>query len=269
MARSLPPGGSLPSSAKKPAIDPSKGGKRANRPERDGKIDEPDFKQISEQDQELRRLARIKGDEERRIIRQKREKQELSGKTRKIVKVSLSEITTEMAQDQGGLPEHLAALPQNHPLRVRWEKGYRQRADGSWYKPIILEHRKKPFPIKEITIYWVPLILLAAGFLYGFQWYTQRIAEVREEIVEVFKKKALPLRDPEIKEKYQQIYQTNWLPDLERLLKEVGKIPRNFSVFIDNPEKGSYLNYIKKHNKPFNPREAMEWRIRVIRKPHK
>ena len=236
----------------------------------DGKQDELDFSQMAEQDSELRELARKKSKKELEKIRKKRELEEITGKKNTSEQVDLSELSTELQDQKGGLPEHLAALPPTHPLRLRWEKGFRLRADGSSYEPLALRNanRKKRI-LKNILLYWSPIILLAVGMVVGSLWYTKRVDSVRDEIVAVVKKKALDLKDPDVKKKYRRVQETTWLPDLEKLLKEFQKIPRNFNIFADNPEPGSYVNYIKRHNKPFNQREAMEWRTRVIRKPSK
>ncbi len=270
-ATSLPGGSSLPSKIKKPSRKPIGSMSDARRDEpADGKVDELDFAQMAEQDAELRNKAREKSKKELEKIRKKRELEELTGKKHATEQVSLSELDTEMEGDKGGLPAHLAALPQNHPLRIRWEKGFRIRPDGSWYAPLALrkKNRRKQI-LKNIIFYWIPIILIGIGLVIGSQWYSTRMDSIRDEIKEVVKKKALDLKDPQVKDKYRRVQETTWLPDLEKLLKEFQTIPRNFNIFSDNPEPGSYVDYIKRHNLPFNQREALEWRTRIIRKPSK
>lgn len=269
---SLPGGSSLPANAKKSGAKKHIGAAPdvETRAGTDGKYDELDFSQMAEQDADLRKAARAKSEEELKKIRKKRELEELTGKKSSGDQVSLDQLQTEMEGDKGGLPPHLAALPKDHPLRVRWEKGFRIRPDGTWYAPLELRraNRRKQM-VKYALFFWLPVILLGIGLVVGTTWYAERMASVREEIIDLTKKKSLDLKDPEIKGKMDLVRETTWLPDLRRLLEEFKKIPRNFSVFEDNPEPGSYIDYIKRHNLPFVQRDAVEWRTRIIRKPSK
>lgn len=264
---SLPGRSTLPSKIKKPSVDPSKGRQPSAGPI-DGKVEELSFEEIRKSDQELRQLARAKTQKELEDIRKRRQQQELAGKQKSTATVSLSEIKTDMEDQQGGLPEHIAALAKDHPIRVRWEKGFRQRADGTWYKAYQPIKKRKTSHLKAFFFYWVPLILLAVGLLIGAKQYMEDVSKLRETIVDTVKKKGLALTDPRLREQYRRLFATNWIPDLERLLADIQKIPRNFDTFADNPEEGSYLEHIKRHNKVFNAREALEWHTKIIRKPH-
>lgn len=238
------------------------------------KIEELTFEEIRDSEEEMRKLARAKIERERKEIREKKEKDALLGRQREVEKISIDEIGTSVikARKQGELPEHIAALPKKHPIRVRWEKGYRQREDGSWHKTVIVPKKKKKRLTKRAT---EPLLfkgsiaaLIIATFI-GVEKYQEDLLDTREEILTILKEKRISLNDPWIREKYGDISKLRWLPSLEKILAEIRKRPRNFDIFPSNPEPGSYLEYIQRHDKPFDARDAMEWESRLLRKPHK
>lgn len=263
----LPGKAALPSSKKIPTVS-TKTTSHVKRT--DGKIEELSFEELRQADEELKSLARAKTQKELATIRKKKEQLELSGKRKSTDKVSLDELQTDFDGNEGGLPEHLAKLPQDHPLRIRWEKGYRQRSDGTWFRAYIPPPKPKDNKVlKTVLLYWVPIIMLAVGLLYGTKVYIKKLSDTRTNITETVKKKALAVDDPVIKAKLKKIWEINWLPDLEKLLKDIEKIPRNFDNFDDNSETGSYMEHIKRHNKAFNAREALEWHTKSIRKPHR
>ena len=267
MASGLP-GRAPPPQSKKP----TKGGKPSKHSDEtdEGKIEELSFEEIRALEQEFIELTQGKVKKDLEAVRKKREEDELLGRKRTVEKTDLSDIETAFTGKKGGLPEHLANLPPEHPLRARFEQGFRRRPDGTWYKSgtTLSSHgRKKSAPMKKAALYWLPLILVLMTFFVLARMYHKELEHKRATIIEIVKKKGLALNDPVIRRKYQLILITNWLPDLERLLREIERIPRNFDAFPDNPEVGSYIDYIKKHSKPFDEKDAQEWYTRSIRKP--
>lgn len=249
---------------------PKKGGKPSDSQEvDDGKIEELSFDEIRALEQEFVELTQGKIKKDLAAVRKKREEDELLGKTTVIEKTDLSEIETAFTGKKGGLPEHLANLPAEHPLRARFEQGYRRRPDGTWFKTgteLESKFSKKATPLKKAAVF-LPFVIILLVSLACLKMYNKALENKRTEIIEIVKKKGLQLNDPIIRRKYRQILVTRWLPDLERLLLEMRRMPRNFDSFSDNPEPGSYMDYIKKHGVVFDEKDAQEWYTRSIRKP--
>ncbi|MEO5364120.1 MAG: hypothetical protein H7838_10930 [Magnetococcus sp. DMHC-8] len=270
MASSLPGGSSLPSQGK-PAVaaknKPAQPVKEAVEEE-----DLPSIDEIAELEEELHEQQRAKTAQELEAIRKKKEEDELLGKTKKVQKVDLSQMQRPGTKQskKGGLPEHIAALPKDHPIRLRWEKGYRQRPDGSWAKtalPIQESGGSAKEWIKFVVV-TVVILLIAAGVMKGVDSYREALQKKRDEVIEIITKKGFSLDDPEVRAVYMDISTTAWLPKLEKALENLKRIPRKFvEQFVDNPEQGSYVDYIKRHGKPFDEREAIEWQTRSMRKP--
>lgn len=268
----------LPGRAKQPEIN-QKAGNKASGDAKGGeeKLEELSFEQIQKMNEDLKKLQAGATQEELEKIRQAKEAGEpvTKGKKKKKKKddrVDLKDITTELEERKGGLPEHIAKLPKNHPIRMRWEKGFRQREDGTWFKP----KPKKGFqdninlsPDQERAFYILPLILIGVLLVVGGSWYINKLSDTRKEIIDTIRRKGLSQDNPDTKEKLKLAYESHWLPELTSLLKEFKKVRRSFSKFGDNPEPGSYLDHIKRHGKEFDPQAAMQWRSRIIRKPHK
>ncbi|MBF0453586.1 MAG: hypothetical protein HQL72_02070 [Magnetococcales bacterium] len=263
----------LPGRAKQPIVKQKTGGKPAeDDTTKDAIPAEPTFEEMKAMGKELKALQESGSREELQKIRLKKAQEEAKNKDKKSEeKIDLKDIKTEVEARKGGLPEHIAKLPKNHPIRLRWEKGFRQREDGTWYKPAEGFDYDGPLHLsqeKKQALYLIPVILLGIALVLGGNWYADQLSEVRKEIVKTIKLKNIPKDDPKTKEKLDAAYKSHWLPELKALLTEIKKIRRNFSEFGDNPEPGTYLQYIKRHNKPFDAQEAMQWRSRVIRKPH-
>ncbi|MBF0444215.1 MAG: hypothetical protein HQL68_01395 [Magnetococcales bacterium] len=235
-------------------------------------VEEFDFAQMKEMGNELKGLREAHAKEQlEKIKKQKAEEPKKKKKKDEAdSRIDVSELETETEARKGGLPEHIAALPKTHPIRIRWEKGFRQREDGTWYQLSedelqdhigISEEKQRAFLL-------IPLIVIGILMVIGGNWYESRLTETRKEIIDTIKLKNIKDR-PETKEKLKKAYKSHWLPELTALLEEFKKVKRNFDVFSDNEESGSYIQYIKKHNKQFDADEAMQWRTRIIRKPSK
>ena len=260
-----------PPQQKKPSR-PGKPKKNEQNDEEEAKIEELSFDEIKLLEEEFKQLTQGKAAQDREEIKKKREEDELLGRERQVEEqVSLSDIETAFESKKGGLPEHLASLPADHPLRARFEQGFRRRPDGTWYKAVPIsddEKRRRAAEKSSPFLFWVPIIILLIALIAGLKMYNNALEEKRAEIIAIIKKKDLSFDDPVIMYKYRQIRTTNWLPDLERLLREIQNMPRNYDVFEDNPEEGSYVEYIERHNLPFDEMDAQEWYTRSIRKPH-
>ncbi len=261
---------SLPSQAK-PAVAAAKG--KSAQPVEDVVEEElPSIEEIEELEEELHEQQRAKTQQELAEIRKKKEEDELLGKTKKVQKVDLSQIkpTGGKSSKKGGLPEHIASLPKDHPIRLRWEKGYRQRPDGSWAKTALptAEERSSAKEWIKFVVVTLVIVLVAAGVMKGIDSYREALQKRRDEVVDIITKKGFSLDDPEVRSVYVEVTTTAWLPKLDKLLENLKRIPRKLlEPFIENPEQGSYVDYIKRHGKPFDEREAIEWQTRSMRKP--
>lgn len=269
MASSLP-GSSLPSQGKPAVASSKKPAAPSEQPVDDGKIEELSFGEIRELEKELAGQQQAKLQQGLEEVRKKKEADELSGKpSKEVQKVSISEVkSAPKTTKRGGLPEHIAALPKEHPIRQRWEKGFRQRPDGSWVKaaPAMDTGRTLEEWIKFLGV-WLVAILVLVGLTRGLKVYRDTLKDKREEVVQVITQKGLALDDPAVKSLYREAVTTSWLPTLEKLLESIRNVPRNFDIFPDNPEDGSYMDHIERHGKQFDEREALEWQTREIRKP--
>lgn len=205
-------------------------------------------------------------------IQKKKELLELTGKSRTVEQVSLDEIETVTEAKKGGIPDYMAALPPEHQLRQLWEAGYRANSDGTLYNVADLENdalakKRRSASKKNQLVFWGGVIVLQFVLLIGFMAYKKRLATVRTEIVRVVAKKGIPKNQPEVTRSYNKLSRIQWLPELENLLEVVNRMSHDFDRFQDNPEPGSYLEYIRRNDKTFNAREAMRWQARIIRKP--
>ncbi|MBF0162096.1 MAG: hypothetical protein HQL88_07395 [Magnetococcales bacterium] len=267
MASSLPSGSSLPSHGKPAVAAKAQPTKKAEITEEDL----PSIEEISELEEELLDQKRVKNQQELEAIRKKKEEDELLGKTKKVQKVDLSQIKPVGGKPskQGGLPEHIAALPKDHPIRMRWEKGYRQRADGTWVKTAAAIHDRGSSLrdwIKFVVVSGV-LLAVAAGVIWGVDSYRDILQRKRDEVIDVITRKGYALDDPEVRLLYYEVTTSTWLPRLEKILESLKKTPRKlFEPVVSNPEEGSYVDYIKRHGLPFDEREAIEWQTRSMRK---
>ena len=235
-----------------------------------GELSAEDQKKIAS---EMIELATSGAKKQLKEIQKKKELKELSGKNTKVDQVDIDTIETVMEAKKGGLPDYMAALPPNHKIRLLWEEGYRAKPDGTLYKAVDLDESQSAEQDssannKSRMFFWGTIIVLEIIILFGCIVYNKRLVSIRQEIVKVVEKKGIPENDPTIVESYKKMHHINWLPDLADLLAAINRAPYNFSRFSDNPEPGSYLEYIKRHDKVLDAQEAMLWRAQVIRKPH-
>ncbi|MBF0383127.1 MAG: hypothetical protein HQL69_19060 [Magnetococcales bacterium] len=246
-------------------------GKVADGEEEEVVVDEFSFAQMKEMGAELKGLRESHAKEQLEKIKKQKAEEKKKKKKKKDdadTRIDVKELVTETEARKGGLPDHIAALPKNHPIRVRWEKGFRQREDGTWYQ-LSDDELRDDIGIseeKQRAFLLIPLVVLGIMLIIGGNWYENKLTETRKEIIYTIKLKNIKDK-PETKAKLKKAYKSHWLPELTALLEHFKKIKRNFDAFSDNEEAGSYIQHIKKHNKKFDAEEAMEWRTRVIRKP--
>ncbi|MBF0423696.1 MAG: hypothetical protein HQL73_11965 [Magnetococcales bacterium] len=227
--------------------------------------------------EQMRQLEEIRHKEEQaRIqaevdkVRQVREHEAASGKSKKPVeKIPLGEAPVVVEERKPGLPERIMKLPKDHPERILFEKGYKEREHKDWRKP---SHRRRRsnqqlsrFLFGEILVF-----VTAVGTLYyGIFEYVGKLEETRSTIVQTLKQKHYVLSDPKIAEDFANLQGISWLPELRRLSDIARSLPFNYETLDENPEEGTYLDYIRRHNKPFDENEAMAWRVREVRHPKK
>jgi hypothetical protein len=263
----------LPGRKKQPDIK-QKSGKKAPEVEKaeDAGVEELKFEQIRDQGQELKNIREAHAVEQLEKIK----KQRLTEKPKKVQKgkgdtrIDVEELVTETEDRKGGMPEHIAALSATHPIRVRWEKGFRQREDGTWYKLTEDDLTQESISMseeKQTALLIIPLIVLGLLLVIGGNWYVDQISDTRKQIFKTVRQKEMKKNDPKTKAKLKRARDSSWLPELTGLLEEFKKVKSKFTSLSDNAEGGSYIKHIKKHNKKFDPEEAMRWRTRIIRKP--
>jgi hypothetical protein len=247
-----------------------KKGKDTGGAEEDGGVQELGFEQMKEMGNELKGLRESHAQEQREKIQKQRaeEPQKAKKKGEADTRLDVSELVTETEARKGGMPEHIAALPANHPIRIRWEKGFRQREDGTWYQ-LSADEMQSDVGIseeKQRALLIIPLIVIGIAMIIGGNWYASKLTETRADIINTVKLKGIKDKS-ETKQKLKQAYKSQWLPELTAILSDFKKTKRSFEAFSDNQESGSYIQHIKKHNKEFDAEEAMQWRTRIIRKP--
>lgn len=176
-----------------------------------------------------------------------------------------------LTSSKGELPGPIAALPEDHPARKQWEKEYRQQADGSWTKadnaagPSKKSRRKKR---EKMISQLVTILFLAAITLVGTQIYRTALNEKRQIILRIIKQRGFEKDDPTVHALYVAASMTSWLPELDRLLELSRGLPfKTLESLPENPEKGSYIEYIQRYDLPFNEGEALEWQARSLRRP--
>ncbi|MBF0109590.1 MAG: hypothetical protein HQL76_10480 [Magnetococcales bacterium] len=232
-------------------------------------LDELSFDQIRALEETRRNEEALRLQEEAERIRQQREEDAAKGKKKPVEKIPLEELHTVMEEKKAGLPERIKKLPKDHPERVLYEKGFRERRHKDW-KEADMRQRRSVTTIDRLVIIELFVFVFAVGFLYyGALQYVVKVDETRDEILNVLKLKRYTLNDPKIADDFTDLYRTNWLPELKIKLGRARSLEFNFDSLEDNPEEGTYLDYIKRHNKPFDEREAMAWHIREVRKPKK
>ena len=127
--------------------------------------------------------------------------------------------------------------------------------------------RKRPLVLGPLLL----ILCIAVVAVAGVNVYQDALHKKRFEIVHLIEKKGLNLEEPQVKAIYVEASMTNWLPALDRLLGSLRQIPIKGLEIIEalpaNPEKGGYIEYIQRHDLPFDEQEAMEWQARSLRKP--
>jgi hypothetical protein len=263
----------LPGKKKKPEKKkkPGKKAEESSKPEDTG-YDELGFSDMEKQAAELKQIRESHAREQIEKIKKQRlketpkKKKEGQGDTR----LDVTELQTETEARKGGMPEHIAALPDGHPIKVRWEKGFRQRQDGTWYQLSEDELKGNISGMSEgqqRAFFIIPLLVIGIFLVIGSNWYVNELSDTRKQIFKTIRQKELPKDEPDIKRKLQRARTSHWLPELTTLLDEFKEAKSKFTSLSDNKEKGSYIQHIKKHNKKFDADEAMQWRTKSIRKP--
>ncbi|MBF0272367.1 MAG: hypothetical protein HQL98_09925 [Magnetococcales bacterium] len=206
------------------------------------------------------------------VVRKKREQELQRGKPKTIEKINIEDLKFTREEKKAGLPDRIRKLPKDHPVRVLYEKGYKQKGPGIPTRPAF--HEDTGLDLKQTLgsilkpLGAVLLIVgMIAGVYYGSQRYQAGKEETRNQILMVLKDKNYHPDHPKLEKEFKALYWSNWLPDLQRLLNFVEGLGINYEAFDGNPEPGSYVDYIQRHNKPFNQAEAMEWYAREMRKP--
>ncbi|MBF0147876.1 MAG: hypothetical protein HQL84_16730 [Magnetococcales bacterium] len=232
-------------------------------------LEELSFDQMRALEEARRKEEEARILEEAEKIRQAREEEAAKGKKKVVEKISLDEVHTVIEEKKPGLPERIKRLPKNHPERILYEKGFKAKQHKDWQRAAPRQ-RRTAHAIDKWVLIELFVFVFAVGFLYyGAFQYVAMIDDVREEIVKVLKHKRYTLNDPKISDDFKHLHNINWLPELESKLNFAKSLEFNFSTLEDNPEEGTYLDYIKRHNKTFDERDAMAWRIREVRKPKK
>lgn len=233
-------------------------------------LEELTFEQLHELEEKRRQEETAHVQAEIEKIRLAHEQEAAKGKPKKPVeKIALGEAPVVVEERKPGLPERIQKLPKDHPERILFEKGYKEREHAEWRKA----SRRKRGSLEGVDSFLVGEILvfvLAVGALYyGIFQYVGMLEETRNLVLHTLKEKHYTLNDPKIAGDFANLHGVSWLPELHRLAGIAKSLPFNLSTLDSNPEEGTYLDYIKRHNKPFDENEAMAWRIREVRNPKK
>ncbi len=128
--------------------------------------------------------------------------------------------------------------------------------------PLPAPRKRSPFLGQLLLIVFMAVVTLVA-----VSGYRDALHKKQEEIIQMISRKGFGLADPEIRTLYTEATMTSWLPTLNHLLASLRSVPqKNTEQLPDNPEKGGYIEYIERHNIPFNAQEALEWQTRSLRK---
>ncbi|MBF0417837.1 MAG: hypothetical protein HQL86_06275 [Magnetococcales bacterium] len=203
--------------------------------------------------------------------RKKREQELQRGKPKTIEKINVEDLKFTREERKVELPERIRKLPKDHPVRQMYEKGFKQKgislpnaayavdADDS------LDIKDTMQTVVKPAIVIVVIILLFVGMWKGAQNYQSGTEETRHEIMALLHEKHYTPDHPRLKKEFRELYWSNWMPDLRKLLSLIQSLGVNPDSLTANPEPGNYLDYIKRHNLPFNQTEALEWYSREIR----
>ncbi|GAB0056767.1 hypothetical protein SIID45300_01079 [Candidatus Magnetaquicoccaceae bacterium FCR-1] len=203
--------------------------------------------------------------------RKKREQELQRGKPKTIEKVNVEDLKFTREERKVELPERIRKLPKDHPVRLMYEKGFKEkgiRLPGSSYNvnaDDTLDIKDTIQTVVKPALVIVVIILIFFGLWKGAQNYQSGAAETRQEIMALLREKQYTPDHPRLKKEFRELYWSNWLPDLQKLLRMIQSMGINPDALTANPEAGSYLEYIKRHNLPFNQTDALEWYSREIR----
>ncbi|MBF0163872.1 MAG: hypothetical protein HQM01_05075 [Magnetococcales bacterium] len=203
--------------------------------------------------------------------RKKREQELQRGKPKTIEKVNVEDLKFSREERKIELPERIRKLPKDHPVRQMYEKGFKEKGihlPNSAYtvdSDDDLDIKDTIQTVVKPAIAILLIILVFFGLWKGVQNYQSGTEETRHEIMALLREKQYTPDHPRLKKEFRELYWSNWLPDLKRLLSMIQSMGVNPDSLTANPEPGSYLEYIKRHNIPFNQTDALEWYSREIR----
>lgn len=110
---------------------------------------------------------------------------------------------------------------------------------------------------------WLFILLLALGIARGGKLYRDTLDEKREACLNLIMERGLDLTNLEVKALYAELQHTHWLPRVNELAQSLQAMSSRLGKRLPtNPEKGSYFDYIQRHGKPFDAKEALEWQAR-------
>ncbi|MBF0462327.1 MAG: hypothetical protein HQL87_13145 [Magnetococcales bacterium] len=115
------------------------------------------------------------------------------------------------------------------------------------------------------------ILSMATLVMLGVNGYRDAIQKKRAGIMHLIEKKGFDMEDPTVKALYVEASMTYWLPALDNLLNSLQHLPKKGIEVVEtlpgNPEKGSYIEYIQRHDLSFDEKDALEWQTRSLRKP--
>lgn len=180
------------------------------------------------------------------------------------------ESSSRTSKHNGLSEEPVVDHPKDDSVRGQREGDHSQKSDAPKVKPtdqnimaLGTSQKKTKFLGQFILI-----VITATVVMMGVNEYRDVLQKKRNEIINIIKRKGFDLDDPEVRATYRETTTTSWLPVLNKLLESLRGVPRKpTETFLENPEKGSYIDYIQRNSKPFDEREAVEWEMRSMRKP--
>lgn len=230
----------------------------------------PSVQQVQAMHEELMLQEQLVLQSKLEDVRQKREQELSKGKPKKIEKINVEDLKFAREERKSGLPERIRKLPKDHPVRILYEKGFNQRQERKNKYTLYSQSGLDMQNIRELLKILIVMVLIVAavgGIFYESQKYQANTNETRQQILNAIKEKSYSPDHPKVAQKFNELFRSNWLPDLLKLLDFINGLGVNLEAFDGNPEPGSYTEYIKRHNKPFDQAEAMEWYAREMRKP--
>lgn len=167
------------------------------------------------------------------------------------------------------LPERIRKLPKDDPERMRFEKGWKERKKrDSSDAEISYSFSSSPLFASLGGLVMAGVIAFLGYTAYvAHQNYMAEIYSMRATIRSTVLRKGYEPYDPLVFSTVMRAENSNWLPTLEEILKEVSGMRPRLAVewSAANPQSGSYLSYINKRNLPFDETEAMRWTVNEYR----